>query len=141
MKYLLLDENFRVKEIFYEEDSTFPGVPLSERYSKDLLDTLIGVENSILVEQGYALNKETGEWEYVDPPIYEPTEKEIRRATLEEKVASLEFENIHLKAQLAETDEVAIDLYEASLAQETINAEQDEAIIEIYEMMEGITNG
>lgn len=46
-----------------------------------------------------------------------------------------------LEEQLAETDEVAIQLYEASLIQETVNSEQDEAIIEIYEMMEVMSNG
>ena len=57
-----------------------------------------------------------------------------------------EIRTINAEAQataehLAETDEIAIDLFEASLAQEAINAEQDEAIIEIYEMMEVATNG
>lgn len=42
---------------------------------------------------------------------------------------------------LAEADEIAINLYEASLAQEAINAEQDEAIIEIFEKMEATNNG
>jgi len=32
---------------------------------------------------------------------------------------------------------VAIELYEAQAEQEAINAAQDEALIEIYEMMEG----
>lgn len=52
----------------------------------------------------------------------------------EERLTSLED-------QLAEADEIAIDLYEASLANESINAEQDEAIIDIYEIMEGLING
>lgn len=38
---------------------------------------------------------------------------------------------------LAQTDEIAIQLYEAQAEQEAINAAQDEALIEIYEMMEG----
>lgn len=42
---------------------------------------------------------------------------------------------------LAEADEIAINLYEANLAQEIINAEQDEAIIEIFEKMEATNNG
>lgn len=56
-------------------------------------------------------------------------------------IDQLTAENEELKAHLAETDEVAIDLYEAGLTQEAVNAEQDEAIIEIYEMMEGLNNG
>ncbi len=59
----------------------------------------------------------------------------------EYRLSVLEAENKELKERLAESDEVAIDLYEASLAQEAINAEQDEAIIEIYEQMEGLNNG
>ena len=54
-----------------------------------------------------------------------------------DEIRRLNAENESMQAHLAETDEVAIDLYEASLNQEAINAEQDEAIIEIYEMMEG----
>lgn len=50
--------------------------------------------------------------------------------TTEERVAELE-------AALAQTDETAIELYEAQAEQEAINAAQDEALIEIYEMMEG----
>ena len=46
-----------------------------------------------------------------------------------------------LAENLAETDEMAIELFEANLAQSAINAEQDEAIIEIYEMMEVANNG
>ena len=57
------------------------------------------------------------------------------------RIAALEAETASLREQLAETDEAAIELYEASMAQEAVNAEQDEAIIEIYEAMEGIING
>lgn len=59
----------------------------------------------------------------------------------EYRLSMLEAENRDLKEHLAETDEVAIELYEAALAQEAINAEQDEAIIEIYETMEVMSNG
>ena len=64
----------------------------------------------------------------------EEVEDPVVLPTTEERVTALE-------KQLAETDEVAIDLYEASLAQEAVTAEQDEAIIEIYEMMEGMNHG
>lgn len=49
--------------------------------------------------------------------------------TTEERLDSLE-------AALAQTDETAIELYEANEEQQTINAAQDEALIEIYEMLE-----
>ena len=40
-----------------------------------------------------------------------------------------------LEEQLAQSDETAIALYEAQEKQETINAQQDEALMEIYEMI------
>ena len=40
-----------------------------------------------------------------------------------------------LEEQLAQSDEIAITLYEAQEAQEAINSQQDEALMEIYEMI------
>ena len=40
-----------------------------------------------------------------------------------------------LEEQLAQSDETAIALYEVQEAQEVINAQQDEALMEIYEMI------
>ena len=48
--------------------------------------------------------------------------------TTEQRVADLE-------EQLVQADETSIALYEAQEAQETINAQQDEALMEIYEMI------
>lgn len=71
-------------------------------------------------------------------PVPQPIDQ---RTTPEYRLSVLEAENKEMAEHLAETDEIAIDLFEASLAQEAINAEQDEAIIEIYEMMEVASNG
>ena len=51
-----------------------------------------------------------------------------KEPTTEQRVSDLE-------EQIAQADETAIDLYEAQEAQETINAQQDEALMEIYEMI------
>ena len=40
-----------------------------------------------------------------------------------------------LEKQLVQADETSIALYEGQEAQETINAQQDEALMEIYEMI------
>lgn len=48
--------------------------------------------------------------------------------TTDERIATLE-------EHIAQADETAIDLYEAQEAQEAINAQQDEALMEIYEMI------
>lgn len=58
-----------------------------------------------------------------------------------DELRRLAIENETLRNQLAEAEEVAIDLYEANLVQESINAQQDEAIIDIYELMEEMNNG
>lgn len=58
------------------------------------------------------------------PEIPEPTPE----PTLSERVTTVE-------EQLLATDEVAVELYEAQLAQEEINIAQDEALCELYEMV------
>lgn len=60
----------------------------------------------------------------------EPEPEPTPEPTAEERISELE-------AQLAESDEAAIALYEAQAQQEAINAEQDEAILGIYEMIGG----
>jgi hypothetical protein len=58
----------------------------------------------------------------------EPVPEPDPTPTAEERI-------IILEEQLAQSDEIAITLYEAQEAQETINAQQDEALMEIYEMI------
>lgn len=53
----------------------------------------------------------------------------------------LKKENKELKDQLADTDAAAILLYESNLAAQKQMNETDEAIIEIYELMEDSNNG
>lgn len=50
--------------------------------------------------------------------------------TTEERIAALE-------EQVAQADNTAIELYEMQMAQEQINAAQDDALVEIYEMIGG----
>lgn len=54
--------------------------------------------------------------------------RKLQGPSTEERIAVLE-------EQLAQSDETAIALYEAHEAQEVINAQQDEALMEIYEMI------
>lgn len=55
----------------------------------------------------------------------------------EDPVIPMEERLACLETQLALVDETAIELYEASLAQEEINAAQDDALIELYELIGG----
>ena len=59
-----------------------------------------------------------------------PTPETSDEPTLDERVSDLE-------TALAQTDETAIELFEAQAAQEEINAAQDDALIELYEMVGG----
>lgn len=63
-----------------------------------------------------------GEYEIVDDGQPEPP------PTTEQRVSELE-------EQIIQADETAIALYEAQEAQEVINTQQDEALMEIYEMI------
>lgn len=56
--------------------------------------------------------------------------EEVVGPTTDERLASLED-------ALAQTDETAIELFEAQEEQKEINAAQDDALIEIYELLEG----
>ena len=53
------------------------------------------------------------------------------------KFMEMDEDSAAIHEQLAMVDETAIELYEANLAQEEINAAQDDALIEIYEMIGG----
>ena len=66
-------------------------------------------------------------WEAGEMPEPEPI---VEEPTIDERVTDLE-------TALAESDAVAMALYEANLAQETVNAEQDEAILGLYEIIGG----
>lgn len=63
-------------------------------------------------------------------PEPEPEPEPDTDPTLEDRVT-------YLEAQLAETDETAIYLFEAQAAQEEINASQDEALMALFEMIGG----
>ncbi len=67
---------------------------------------------------------------WVPGEVPEPPEPPPPMPTLDERVTELED-------ALAVTDETAIMLYEAQIAQEEVNAAQDDALIELYEMIGG----
>ncbi len=51
--------------------------------------------------------------------------------TAEERIAELE-------EQLLMTDEIAVELYESQMIQEEVNIAQDEALVEIFELIENL---
>ena len=89
-------------------------------------------ENSVTryyVDRVYRIVEQEGKYEYWFLPRIEET-LYTTDSIARESIRSLEF-------QLAQTDEVAIELYEAQIANEEINAAQDDALIELYEMIGG----
>ena len=75
-------------------------------------------EANLAIVQAQAYN---GEYEIIDDGQPEPS------PTTEQRVSNLE-------EQFVQADETAISLYEAQEKQEVINAQQDEALMELYEM-------
>ena len=53
-------------------------------------------------------------------------------------ISELKKTNAELEEQLAVQDELSIELFEGQMAQEEINIAQDDALIEIYEMIGGV---
>jgi uncharacterized coiled-coil protein SlyX len=76
------------------------------------------------VEQRWTYDAETDTW--AEPKEPEPD----NTPTLEDRITTLE-------SALAETDETAIALYESLESQQETNEAQDEALIELYELVGG----
>lgn len=76
-------------------------------------------------------------YKLVDGKVVERTAEEIEadKAKLPKPEPSVSERVTELEEQLATADETAISLYEAQQKQETINAQQDDALLEIYEML------
>lgn len=95
-----------------------------EQYVEDEVQTVDEVY-TIDTMTAYEPNIEAWEaWKASQPTPSEP------EPTTEERITALE-------EQIAQADETAIELFEMQLAQEEINAAQDDALIEIYEMIGG----
>lgn len=83
---------------------------------------------NIEVENDTVISMEVNQ-EAIDTYIESLPEPETQ-VTINDRVTSLE-------EALIQTDETAIALFEAQMEQEEINVAQDEALIEIYEMIGG----
>ena len=100
-----------------EEYTEFEPTTITEEYTE---------METVIEEVPYTVHTVVAMTEGVVPePVPEHNEP-----TIDERVTSLE-------AALIATDETAIELYEAMMAQEEINTAQDDALIELYEMIGG----
>ena len=81
---------------------------------------------------------------YVDGKlVYEEIEEQKPQFEYEERISQLEatvaLQKTQLqlqKTQLQQADDTAIELYEAQMVQDEINRAQDDALIELWELME-----
>lgn len=80
------------------------------------------VEKESIDEEDAIKEAFNGEYTIEDIP------DEPKEPTMEQRISDLE-------EQIIQADETAITLYEAQEAQDAINAQQDEALMEIYEMI------
>ena len=60
MNYARVDSEGIVREIIPEFDPIFPNVPVTERFHKSIIETLVEIPEGINVEQHWTYNKETG---------------------------------------------------------------------------------
>lgn len=98
-----------------------------EQKTRQVLEPMVFTCSSSLLDQNVALVSSiayNGEYTIEDDGEPEPSAE----PTTEQRVSDLE-------EQLVQADETAIALYEAQEEQEAINAQQDEALMEIYEMI------
>lgn len=106
----------------------------------------------IKIDEGYGDDFALAQSHYLDKPLYdgavlryklvdgkvvERTAEEIEadKAKLPKPAPTTTERVTSLEEQLATADETAISLYEAQQKQDEINAQQDDALLEIYELI------
>lgn len=104
------------------------------------------------IDEGYGDKFSLAQTHYLDKPLYdgavlryklvdgkvvERTAEEIEadKAKLPKPAPTTTERVTSLEEQLATADETAISLYEAQQKQDEINAQQDDALLEIYELI------
>ena len=118
-------------------------------------ETLLPIEheNWLLIDEGYGDKYNLAQTHYLDKPLinvdmthnYKYVEGEIvecsddekaeERATFPPTPPTNEERIADLEDTIASLDEMAIELYEANEVEKEINEAQDEALIEIYDML------
>ena len=124
-KIVAVEKTKQVEDITYNENDEEVSILRTETYVENEVQTVNEVY-TIDTVTSYTPNVEAWEaWKAEQP---EPSEPE---PTMEERIDALE-------AQVAQADETAIELFEMQMAQEEINTAQDDALIELYEMIGGL---
>lgn len=124
-KVVAVEKTREVEEITIDENGEEVIVINTETYYEDEVQT---VEETYTVDTVTAYTPNVEAWESWKASLPDPVDPE---PTMEDRVTALE-------AQVAQADETAIELFEMQMAQEEINTVQDDALIELYEMIGGL---
>lgn len=78
MNYARIDNGI-VREIIPEFDPIFPNIPVTDRFHKSIIDTLVKIPEDVDVQQHWTYSEETGfaapVVEAVEEPVIENTEE------------------------------------------------------------------
>ena len=127
----------RLGSIEAEELTYTRQVEVQKPVTKERDTGMVDEDGNPIVEEYTEMEPVTEEREYTMLTVTEMTEGTLPDPVPEDDTPTLDERVADLETALAESDAVAISLYEASIAQDEINAEQDEAILGLYEMMGG----
>lgn len=92
MNYARIDNEGIVREIIPEFDPTFPGIPITERFHKSIVDTLVEIPAGLDVEEQWAYSEETG---FVAPVTPEPMVPEESSDISEEEATQAYKEGVN----------------------------------------------
>lgn len=127
----------RLGSIEAEELTYIREVEVQKPVIKERDTGMVDEDGNPIMEPYTEMEPVTEEREYTMLTVTNMTEGALPEPVPEDTTPTTEERVAELEAQLAESDEAAIALYEAQAQQEAINAEQDEAILGIYEMIGG----
>jgi hypothetical protein len=121
MKYVRLSDN-TVAEVIPDY-----ALPVSKWYGEKFAAQCVEAPDE--VDQQWTYDPDTDTWAEPVEPEPDPDPQPVK-PTLADRVTALE-------SALSETDETAIALYESLESQQETNEAQDEALIELYELVGG----
>lgn len=107
-KYVFVDEVTKlVGSVVDELDSTFPNIPITQRYTEDFLRNCIAVDYATEVTIGMKYNPDTQQFEEVPPPTVDenPNIPIQPTTTYAQKLEELTKKNDILSAQLIAANE------------------------------------
>lgn len=127
----------RLGSLTAEELTYTRQVEVQKPVTKERDTGMVDEDGNPIMEEYTEMEPVTEEREYTMLTVTEMTEGTLPDPVPEDTTPTDKERIATLEEQLTESDAVAMALYEASLEQQTVNAEQDAAILGLYEMIGG----